>query len=227
MAITIATLADTIATQLGEPYQNLDIRELFDAWVLEVIVEIAQEAPWPFLLTVDTIPTVATQADYTLDAGAGDVLAVQRADTHDELTRTSYAEMVRLGRDLSMGGYPSAWYPNGMSGNQPIISVWPVPSSVINLEVIRSLASTALTRASTFPFPEDLVPLVREGVRQLYREHIQDFQGADRSQMAYTNALGRAKTRYLQPTARRFQFQYTDVGRSNSDVRLHVPEIIS
>ena len=103
MAQTLAQVADSIARQLGEEYTDLDVQEQFDEWVVEALHEILGEAPWGFALQDSTISSVATQTEYSLDLGTGDVTTIYRtSDMVRELKRTTRSALVNAGKDMTI-----------------------------------------------------------------------------------------------------------------------------
>jgi hypothetical protein len=108
MSITIADVANTIARQLGEEYSDLDVQDAFDEWTLEIIEDIFSEESWPWSRSTQTLTTVASQANYTLNDNTGDIIEVYKtADNRRVLVRTLQEKLVDAGFDMTLQAGPS------------------------------------------------------------------------------------------------------------------------
>jgi hypothetical protein len=228
MAKTLAQIADETARQLGEEYSDLDVQEQFDAWLVETLHEILSDASWGFGMQDGSITSVSGQVEYSLALGTGDVTTVYRtSDLVRELDRTTRERLVDDGKDMTIQGEPEYWYEHGMSGDQKVIGLYPIPSAAAAYTVRSILDPSQLTRTTTFPLPEDFIPAVRNFIRKLYKESIGDYNGSDRAGMAFASSLRRIRTKYLNAGASKFSFKATDVPGRSVVNHLRFPDYIS
>jgi hypothetical protein len=59
--------------------------------------------------------------------------------------------------------------------------------------------------------PEDMVNVIRSGVRWLFRSHQENYNGSDRDERTYRQRLNRAKAKHIQPSGAHYEFEESDV----------------
>lgn len=229
MAKTIATIALEAARQLGEEYLDPDAQETFDQWVLEAIHEILSDASWPFATQDLEITTIASQAEYQLPLTTGTVTTIYRSvNLVRELERTLKETLVDRGKDMNITGEPEYWYPHGMSSDQKVVGLYPIPpSDNVVYKVHCVLDPSQLARTDTFPMPEDFIPSVLNFVRKLYKESAGDYNGADRAGTAFAISLRRIRTKYLNPVGQKYRFMDSDLPHREVINHLRFPDTIS
>jgi aryl carrier-like protein len=215
MADTVATLVESVVTSLGEDYDDLDVQETFLAWALDSIRELLSQENWPFSQATVGVTAADGSATYTVDESLGDIKHVYRSDDDTPLTFTTLDELRQSGVDYDYEAKPDYWYIHGISSGKIVIGLYPVPNDTYSLLVMGNGQGEALTSTSTLPVPASLYPLVKSGIRVLYKESIQDYNGADRETQRYLGLLQRARARFLTSKATRREFSYSDIRPTN------------
>jgi hypothetical protein len=227
MAKTLAQIALDIANQAGIEYYDLDNQETVDSWVREALDEILSQATWAQTYQETLNPTVALQREYALDLGTGDIVAIHKTDgTEREILLRPLQQLIDEGKDISITGEPQYWYPLGMSSDQKVAGLWPVPDAVYNYTIYATLDPALLTRLSTFPLPEDFIPALKNYVRKLTKESEKDYNGADRAAMAFASSMRRLHSKYQNVGSQKFQFKFTDLAHRQVINHLRIPDTI-
>jgi hypothetical protein len=97
---TVDDVASDIATEFGEEFSDLDIKEQFRTWVSEVFEEVYASGRWFFQNDSQNITLVASTKDYSLDTDVAEVRDVRNPTSN---ARVEYAPVERLiarGKDL-------------------------------------------------------------------------------------------------------------------------------
>lgn len=215
MADTVATLVESVATSLGEDYDDVDVQETFLAWGKDVLNELLSQENWPFSQATVGVSTADGSGTYAIDESIGDVKSVYRSDDDTPLTFLTLDEVRAASWDYDYTSKPDFFYLHGISEGKLVIGLYPVPDDTYPLLVLGNGQGSALTGASTVPLPVSLYPLIKSGIRVLYKESIQDYNGSDRETQRYGGLLQRARARFLTGKATRREFAYSDIRPTN------------
>ncbi len=215
MAETVATLMESVANSLGEDYDDMDVQETFFDWTKDVLNELLSQENWPFSQATVGITTADGSATYAVDESLGDIKGIYRSDDDTPLTFLTLDEVRAASWDYDYKSKPDYYYLNGISSGKLVIGLYPVPDGTHNLLVLGNGQGSTILRASQIPFPVSLYPLVKSGIRVLYKESIQDYNGADREKQRYLELLNRARSRFLTSKATRREFSYSDIRPTN------------
>lgn len=215
MADTVATLAESVVTSVGEDYDDLDVQETFHAWALDVLHELLSQENWPFSQATVGVTTADGSATYTVDESIGDIKSVYRSDDDTPLTFITLDEIRAASWDFDYESKPDYFYLHGISSGKLVLGLYPVPDSEYSLLVMGNGQGDTLASSSTMPIPVSLYPLFKSGIRVLYKESIQDYNGADREKQRYLELLQRARARFLTGKATRREFMYSDIRPTN------------
>ena len=210
---TITAEAEKLATQLGEEYSDLDIKSTFDDWVIEVLSNILLEESWSFGNVLTSFDTAPSSANYTIDAGVGEVKALYRTDVDLWLSYVPIEQLRASQLDHDSEAPPRYWAFSSISGSQPVVKLWPIPDSTYEVYVYGTdeVEFNTITTSTAIPMPNPMIPLLRTGVRQLFYEHAGNDAAAAREQLKFQLSLNTVKGRYLHARAMRLHFGYSDV----------------
>lgn len=211
MADTVATLTESVASALGEDFDDVDVQETFLGWATDVINDLLSQENWPFSQASVGVTTAQGSGTYAVTETIGDIKGVYRSDDDTPLVFTTLDEIRGAGWQFDYQANPTHFYINGISDGKLVLGLYPVPDETYNLLVLGSNQALSITSASTVPFPVSLYPLVKSGIRILYKESIQDYNGSDRETQRYLGLLQRARARFLTTKATRREFQYSDI----------------
>jgi hypothetical protein len=211
---TNSSLAEELATELGEAYKDPEIQRQFKQWVSECVEMILAAARWPFATGVGGVTTSADTRTYELGAGHGDVRIIQEVDQSTTLPYFVLEELQSQGFDIRQTGKPVLWYYDALSDEgYLVIGFWPVPDAAYSYHIYRDTVNGALDDSAdvTIPLPADFLQVIRDGVRALYRENTENAALAQLAWQRYTQKLGLLRDRYLSPQAGRFALRAVDL----------------
>jgi hypothetical protein len=215
MADTVATLVENVAVAQGEDYDDVDVQETFLGWAKDVINELLSQENWPFSQATVGVTTADGSGTYAVDESLGDIKSVYRSDDDTPLTFITLDEMRAASWDYDYKSKPDYFYLHGISSGKLVIGLYPVPDGTYSLLVMGNGQGSAILSSSTVPFPVSLYPLIKSGIRVLYKESIQDYNGADRELQRYNSLLVRARARFLTNKSTRREFAYSDIRPTN------------
>lgn len=192
---TVDDVASDIATEFGEEFSDLDIKEQFRTWVSEVFEEVYASGRWFFQNDSQNITLVASTKDYSLDTDVAEVRDVRNPTSN---ARVEYAPVERLiarGKDLLSEGTPTNWYIDSLGSSQEIkISLFPVPSAaavaaVPALKAFTLLRPPSLGGTDTIPVPAEYVRVIKDGVRAKVKFSDGDLDGQQVARQLFTDGL--------------------------------------
>lgn len=216
---TVASIAEEVATELGEGYGDPDVGSQFDNWVIQAIGELFDTAEWSFALTSTTFPSVAGTAQYDLSTTIATVRSAVDGTDGVALLGTTLESLLLGGTDLTDSGIPYLWYVSSFDSTDGSLklSLWPVPTSVRTYTVHGTKSMSSLTSASVLPIPGDVSRAVKSAVRALYYENAEypdALTKADRWRGQYEQALVGLRSRYLHHAGVDFQIRFGDIARN-------------
>jgi len=192
---TVDDVASDIATEFGEEFSDLDIKEQFRTWVGEVFEEVFASGRWFFQNDSQNVTLVASTKDYSMDTDVAEVRDMR--DPNDNI-RVEYAPVERLiarGKDLLLEGTPTNWYIDSLGTSQEIIiSLWPVPSAaavaaVGALKAYTLLRPPALGGSDTVPIPTEYIRVMKDGVRAKVKFSDGDLEGHQVARQLFQDGL--------------------------------------
>ncbi len=192
---TVDDVAADIATEFGEEFSDLDIKEQFRTWVGEIFEEVYASGRWFFQNDSQDVTLVLSQKDYSLNATVAEVRDVRDPDDN---VRVEYAPVERLiarGKDLLIAGLPTNWYIDSLGVNQEIvISLWPVPNQaavddIVALKAYTLLRPPALGGATTIPIPTEYIRVMKDGIRAKVKFSDGDLDGHQVARETFQDGL--------------------------------------
>lgn len=199
--LTVRTLAVQLASELGVTEDHTDALNYLsqvEIWINDVVREILNERRWSWRNTSETINTVASTVEYSLQTSAARIKAARIGGGYDvPLELVTIAHLSDLGVDMELTGQPEVFYQSGYdtATQKTKISLWPIPNAVYSIIIYEEIRATDLASGATIPFPEEMYSVLKDGVRYyLYRED-GDYQTADRCKQDFEKKLFRLKAK--------------------------------
>jgi len=202
---TVAELAEELALEAGEQYDDIDISAMFHNWVEQAVEDIYTLAPWFFKNALESLTTAASTRVYSLPATATHIrdMVVATAPAGDPTAageHITYAPVERLiarSKILTAEGRPLYWYFEGMSStNQIQVAFQPVPDDVYVLDVPVLKAPPSLSGSSTIPVPPEYLNAIREKVRSLLKFSENDNESAGLKVQEFEKRVGILNERF-------------------------------
>lgn len=182
-------LAQELAVEAGEQYDDIDVKEQFEAWVQQAIDAVYAVSPWFYRNSEETVVTAASTKTYTLAAATSKIRDVAIGTTH--IVYSPIERLIARGKDLSAAGPPVYWYFDGLdASNQLKISFQPVPSGVQNVTVFGIQRPADLASGDTIPLPKEFLNAVRLKVRSLLAMSDKDYNAAGIFEQQFGQQLG-------------------------------------
>ena len=210
---TFTAIGERVATQLGEEYSDLDVKNTFDEWALESVQTILSKETWPFANVLTSFSTSDGTENYALTGAGGQVKALYRTDVDLWLSYVPLEQLRASQLDHDSEAPPRYWAFAGMSANTFTIKLWPIPDDEYEIYVYgdESINIDSTSVSSSIPLPSPMIPLVQTGIRQLYYEHTGNDAAAAREQLKFRDQLNDARGNYMVTRALRLHFGYSDV----------------
>jgi hypothetical protein len=192
---TVDDVASDIATEFGEEFSDLDIKEQFRTWVSEVFEEVYASGRWFFQNDTQDITLSDGVKDYSMNADVAEVRDMR--DPNDNV-RVEYVPVERLiarGKDLLLEGTPSNWYIDSIGVNQEIIvSLWPVPDAAATAAITALTAYTlkrppALGGSDTIPIPREYIRVMKDAIRAKVKFSDGDLDGNQVARQMFQDGL--------------------------------------
>lgn len=193
MSTLVETIAQEVATELGEQFSDVATREQYVDWTKESYTEIVASG-WFFTQnTVEDITLAAGTKNYTLPATVSEIRVLEDPTNFRVISPAPVNQLLERGLNLAATGAPVYWYIDSFDSSQRmVISLYKVPdasyvSGTPTLKAHCITRPTELDDTDAIPLPEDYIKVLRDGIR--YRARVasgqldlaalakQDFQG--------------------------------------------------
>jgi hypothetical protein len=200
-------------TEMGEDTSNSSLVTQFEAWTQRVYEEVSRYAIWKFSRQSEDLTTVASQAEYSIDINAMAITAARIDPDDDPIDFKSKEEMIKKGFDMEETGEPRFWYHAGFdqTTGKNKIGLWPIPSSIMTIELVQFGQPIALATGDNIPLPQEFMSVVHSGVKALNLGNEKDYEGQKIEFANYRDQLERLRLRYAHPKGQRKTFEPTDV----------------
>lgn len=214
--MTIRDISELLIPESGPSPQDDDHLALIDTWVIGAVSDIVNEWDWDCLRTRENIPSVATQAEYSLATTAASVLSV-RIPVNDRYIECVTEETLKeFGCNMEQtSDVTLAWYPSGYdeSTGRNKIKFWPIPTTAtVVWEVTEKKRIDALLSTSNLPLPAEFNELIKSGARIRIFQHNLQFQAMSYWAQRFELLMQKLKSAQSHQLAQRF-------GRGATDVR--------
>lgn len=171
---TKAQLAQDLAVEAGEQYDDIDIKEQFEEWVQWAVDEVYAGSPWFFRNASGDITTANGTKVYTLGSTVAQVrdmvvTGVPAGQESIDGRHIVYAPVERLiahGNDLDEAGAPKYWYFAGVDSSTALkVAFQPVPNGIFTVTVHELQRPADLGSDDSIPLPKEYLTAVRDKVR--------------------------------------------------------------
>lgn len=218
MAVTVGTFRTEIMLELGMSTADSDELSLALAWIQEGVDVVFNYADWAdFMQTDESLPTVASQAEYSAQASAEKIVSIRLSANDSPLVFYQRQELEERGFDLEDTGEPWAFYPSGFDGSTDKykFSLYPVPDAIYTMIIVERGQSAALTSSSTLPLPQQFRPALKDYIRA--RSYYNDGKVIEgqRADANFNSQLFLLRKKILQP-ANKARLAVTDIQSSGS-----------
>lgn len=223
--MTLAALAEELATEIGEAYSDTDIALVFNGWVNEAIAELWDQEPWRWTFKTLTLTgtILVSLTGVGVFGGSGTALSVQ--DVIDvtvstspvRLTGTTEGDLLRAGANLKSSGSPTHWYYTESADDSdgaptvPVILLYPVPTASRTYNIAVTLQCPVLVATDMIPLPPDTIRAIRENVRMRYYENARKLDSAAIHAQRWQDALATLRRRYISSVEIDSRLSYRDV----------------
>jgi hypothetical protein len=191
-----------------------------ERWVNDALDEIAVATDWNHFHTRGTIPTVIAQAQYTLPAGAREIIQLRYIATGEPIEHWTVQEAARRGVILETAGRARAWLEDGIllsgSNNLYRIRLYPVPDAVVSIEAEYYYHPSDVASGSVLPVQDQHIVLVKDRVRAYILEEGEDqrYEAADRAQRRFESNLAKLVKREKHKVAANLVLKPSDIRRT-------------
>lgn len=187
---TVNQLAQILMREAGEAVSNTDLVSQYEAWIQDVFDDIGIETKWRYLWNIGTISTVNGQRLYTLAGTLDQEIAARFQVDNTPLTLRRRQELMG-GVDIELTGTPTDFYIEtyDATAEQFSIGLYPVPTSVIVIELLGVLNPQELTTSTKLPMPRRFISTLKHGVNALRKEDDKNFDGAVLAKSRYERGL--------------------------------------
>lgn len=180
-------LAQELAVEAGEQFDDIDVKEQFESWVQQAVDSVYAVSPWFYRNSEETINTVASTKTYTL--AASKIRDVAIGTKH--IVYAPVERLISRQKNLALLGQPDYWYLDGLdASNQLKISFQPVPDAVYAVTVHGTQRPADLASGDTIPLPKEFLEAVRSKVRSLLAMSDKDYNAASIFAQQFEQQLG-------------------------------------
>src|SRR5262245_28574735 len=135
---TVNSIAVDLMVERGDQTDDAGQVTVVEKRINDAMDEVAAITGWNVFKARTTIPTVIGQAQYTLPAGAREIIQARYLDTGEPLPMATTQELARMGAKLEDSGRARVWIEDGLtpSGANQLyrIRLAPVPNAIANIE---------------------------------------------------------------------------------------------
>ena len=203
MAITVTVFRAEIMLEMGESTADTDLTSLYLAWIQEGVDVIFNYADWgDFLYNTEDLVTVASTAEYSLQASAEMIESVRNKTTNEALTFYSKPELESMGVNIEQTGTPTCFYDAGYDGSTEKykIGLWPIPDAIYTLVVAQRRKSILLATSDNMPLPRAFFPALKNFIRRKAYLNDGDYASSDRAASDFINELQILKRKPRNPS---------------------------
>lgn len=197
---TVNQISIKLMTEMGWSMNDTFYIDIVEGWLNETYNHITWETKWTFKLgSPESVSlTVAAGAEYSLSTSVAEVTSGRLTATFEELEFVDVEVLIASDVDLTLAGKPQVFYLSGYDSTtgKNKIKVWPVPDATYAAQFINYTRPEVLASNATIPLPEELIPVLKMGVRSYMLE---DDGFVDRADVAFNKfglMLEKRKQRY-------------------------------
>lgn len=174
MEYTGLKLIDQTMQEIGEAITNTSYRVLVLDWLQEGLDIILLECQGsPFTQYKNNFNTVASQTEYAFSLAnfySDDIVAARITNPDTPLKYYDYSELMNTTLDLEVEGTPEVFYNIKWDSTDlhTNLSLYPIPSSVLTVEVLYRIKSYLLVDSSAvIPFPRHILTVLKKYARAM------------------------------------------------------------
>lgn len=190
-------LAQELAIEAGEQFDDLDVKLLFEDWVQQAVDAVYAVSPWFFRNVQEAVNTVDATVTYTLAATTAKIRDIALGTTH--IVYAPIERLIARGKDLTAAAKdtPEYWYFAGVGANNELrISFQPVPDAVYAITVHGLQRPADLSSSSTIPLPKEYLNSVRVKVRSLLAFSDKDYNAGTLMEQEFNQLLQQLNEQY-------------------------------
>lgn len=213
---TVNSLALDLIQEMEESTDDTGFVAKVEARINEALDEIAVATNWQDFKTRSTFPTVATQAQYNLPAGAREIIQLQYVADGQPLIMGTIQEAARRNILLTDPGKARVWLDDGrvVVGSDVLmrIRLYPVPSEILSIEAEYYYHPSDVASGSVLPVQDQFIVLVKQRTRAKLLINDQKYDAADREQRSYESNLAVMVKRTQSNVSAKVVLRQTDLG---------------
>lgn len=203
MSTTVDTLANEMATEMGEEYADLDVADQYLTWVKEVVRKVYAAGRWASANNVETITMATGTASYTLDSTTSEVKSVRIPSTGSKVIYSTVERLIAKDKDLEDTGEPDYWWYDGLDASASLkIRFYPVPTTAqngVSVQLWVQKRPPSLTDTAVIPLPGEFIDVVRDGVRAKARANENNLEGAMLAKQDFMEGMQLLGARFATP----------------------------
>jgi len=212
---TVNSLALEILQDMEKATDDTGAVARTEARVNNALDEIAVATNWNTFKARTTIPTVASQAQYNLPAGAREIITLRYLDTGEEIRRFTEQEAARRNMKLEDTGRARGWIEDGTveSGGNILLRfrLEPVPASIVNFEAYYYYHPSNVASSSTMPVQDHYLHLIKDYVKARLLEIDGKYDQAGLCQGRFVTNLETLRKKELGKVASLLVLKQTDL----------------
>ena len=203
MSTTVNTLANEMATEMGEEFADLDVAEQFLTWVKEVVRKVYAAGRWASANNVETITMANGTASYTLNSSTSEVKSVRIPTSGTKIIYSSVERLIAKDKDLEDSGEPDYWWYDGLDAAASLkIRFYPVPGASqdsVSVQLWVQKRPPILGDTDVIPLPGEFIDVVRDGVRAKARANENNLDGAMLAKQDFIEGMQLLGARFASP----------------------------
>lgn len=163
------TLIEALAVEFGEAPQDPVVVEVLLGFIRDVVQEINIAGEWKHTRLSYDFQTDIGSPTVNLPETVGSIIAIQRNDTGVELIYKNLESLTMGSLDLTTPGDPAYWHYDKIADGVSKLRLYPTPDTEISYTVYYEDSTHDIaSEASALPLPNDFIPTLKHGVREMY-----------------------------------------------------------
>lgn len=213
--MTVAELTTVMLREWSEAADDTDKLSLMRTFIQNSIDEFASLVDYRVLKSVQTITTVASQAEYTLNVNVRHILAMRITSSNQPIEQVTAQQVLMSTNNLSETGTPSHWYysASGISSNQQALKIkfYRVPDAIYSIEAECIIAPNNLSSSDVIPVMTEHLHIIMDKIRCFMYTDDKDYEAADRADARFMNKVGAVINRENKRPAQRRRLRVSDL----------------
>jgi hypothetical protein len=164
-----STLIEALALEFGEAPQDGDVVATLLGMIRDVVQEINIAGEWKHTRLSYPFDTNVGSNTVNLPETVGSIIAIQRTDTGRPLQYLNLETLTDGSLTLDTPGEAAFWHYDKIADGVPKLRLYPTPDVALSYVVYYEDSTHDIaSEDSSLPVPNDFVPVLKHGVREMY-----------------------------------------------------------